>query len=274
MKENGLTGKEILFEEIKVLQMDVLSAIDYFCSERGIRYSMSNGTLLGAVRHKGYIPWDDDIDIYVPREDYNRLISEFPMLYKGRYKIVSLERDSLWDKPYAKAYDDKTIMIENIISKANIGVNIDIFPIDEVPDDNNEWIEYDKARRRQQNLFALKFVKISSKRSLAKNIILLLFRLITGFYSTRKWAQKLDVLAQRHDGKGYGRCFECCQGIFQKKPFSKVLFDNIVDFPFEDRHFKAFVDADVYLRNGFGDYMQLPPVEKRVTHHSFKAYWK
>lgn len=267
-------GKEITLEEIKVLQMDVLEALDEFCDANNIRYSMACGTLLGAIRHKGYIPWDDDIDIYVPREDYKRLMAEFPDRYRDRYKIASLERDMLWEKPYAKAYDDRTLLYENSVSKKDIGVNIDIFPIDDVPDSDEEWRKYDNERRRQQGLFILKTVRLNRNRPFRKNIILALFHIGTCLYPTRKWAKKLDILAQKNNGKGYSRCFECCQGIFQKQPFPKKIFNNIINIPFEDRLFKSFSNADLYLRNGFGNYMQLPPEENRITHHDFRAYWR
>ncbi len=273
MIERKKHGKEITLEELKVLQMDILDAIDEFCCKNGIRYSLACGSLLGAIRHKGYIPWDDDIDIYVPREDYEKLVNIFPENYKGRYKIASLERDSLWDKPYAKGYDNYTEWEEDAEKKENIGVNIDIFPVDEVPS-GEEWTKYNKNRRREQILFSMKFIHVSPQRSLFKNLTLILFRVITFFYSTRAWAKRIDKQAQRFNGKGYDHYFECCQGIFQKNPFPMHLFDEIVETPFEDRFYKRFANADIYLRNGFGDYMKLPPKEKRVSHHAFKAFWK
>lgn len=274
MKHEYNLGKEILLDELKVLQMDVLTLIDEFCIEHNIRYSMACGTLLGAIRHRGYIPWDDDIDICVPREDYKKLIAEFPNTYKGKIKLASLERDLDWERPYAKAYDDRTVLLEKANTKDVIGVNIDVFPIDEVPDNDKEWFSYDKKRRFLQTLFALKFVKTSRSRSFLKNIGVILTHILTCFLSNRKFAHKIDIFSQLNNSKGYGRCFECCQGLLQKKPFSKSLFDCLIYIPFEDRSYMAFKDADKYLTNGYGDYMKLPPEEKRVTHHKFKAYWK
>lgn len=273
MTEQTGNYKEITLNELKVIQMDILQAIHFFCEKHSIRYSMACGTLLGAVRHKGYIPWDDDIDIYIPRADYRRLVNEFPPIYMNKYKIASLERDALWERPYAKAYDDRTVFKEQASMKEVIGVNIDIFPIDDVPD-GEEWEKYNKKRRRQQQLFTLKSVRFNPKRSLLKNLVLFLYKVATCFLSNRKWAEKLDRFSQKYNGKECKQCFECCQGIFQKNPFPKELFDDFVDLPFEDRVFKSFKDYDCYLRNGFGNYMQLPPEEKRVSHHDFKAYWK
>lgn len=266
--------KEISLEELKELQMDVLTAIDRFCSDNEITYSMAGGTLLGAVRHKGYIPWDDDIDIYLYRDDYNKLISTFPGVYDGHYKIASLERDKRWVRPYANAYDDRTVVIEESTEKERIGVNIDIFPIDNVPDDEQEWRDYDIPRRRMQRFHALRFVQYNKERSFIKNATVLLTRAVTCFISKRRMAMHLDKLAQKFDSQRTNYVFSNAQGIFVKRRFLKKVFDQVIDIPFEDRFFKGFADYDEYLHNAYGDYMKLPPEEKRVPHHGFKAYWK
>lgn len=266
--------KEISLDELKVIQMDVLTAIDKYCTQNGITYSLAGGTLLGAIRHKGYIPWDDDIDIYLYRDDYNKLINTFPDIYEGRYKIASLERDKEWERPYANAYDDKTIMIENSTEKKHIGVFIDVFPIDNVPDDEIEWRKYDVPRRRMQKFHALRFIRYNKNRSFFKNIVVLLTRGLTAFISRRRFAQYLDRLAKKYADCETKYVFSNAQGIFVKRRFFKKVFDRVVELPFEDRSFKGFADYDEYLRNAYGDYMKLPPVEKRISHHSFKAYWK
>ena len=272
-KTEEKSGNEIFLQELKVVQMDVLSAIDEYCQQHNIRYSMACGTLLGAVRHKGYIPWDDDIDIYIPRDDYKRLLDEFPITYKERYKIASLERDPQWELPYAKAYDANTLLVEDADCKETIGINIDIFPVDDVPN-GPEFQKYNKRRRLEQTLFALKSVRRSKTRSYAKNMIILLVRFVTFFYTKRRWAKRLDKLAQKYNNKGYDSCFECCLGMLQRRPFPKQLFSNFIELSFEGRKYKSFKDYDVYLRNGYGDYMKLPPEEKRVSNHGFKGYWK
>ena len=253
--------------------MDVLSAIDHFCTENNITYSLAGGTLLGAIRHKGYIPWDDDIDIYLYRDDYNKLISLFPAVYYGRYKIASLERDKDWVRPYANAYDSLTVFKENTTEKKIIGVKIDVYPIDSVPDDMGKWQKYDKSRRFLQRIHALRFVKYSKSRGPWKNFILCLTKVFTFFISKRRFAEYLDKLAQRYNKDNTIYVFSNAQGILVKKRFLKKVFDNTIALPFEDRYFKAFANYDEYLRNAYGDYMKLPPVEKRVSHHDFYAYW-
>lgn len=274
MKKYQKHGNEIYLEEMKSLQMDVLTVIDKYCQSNGIRYSMACGTLLGAIRHKGYIPWDDDIDIYVPREDYKRLIKEFPKVYEGHYKLSSLERDEKWYIPFAKAYNDDTILIESSLIKEEKGVGIDIFPVDDVPDDEIEWLRYNRRRRFWLKLFVAKCSPLNKNDKFGKKFFRFFIHVLLCFCTKQRWAIFIDKLAQKHNGKGFSRCFECCQGLMQKRPFPKELFNDIVEIPFEDRLFKAFSNSDLYLRNGFGDYMQLPPIEKRVTHHIFHAYWK
>lgn len=266
--------KSIDIEELKKIQIEVCQAIHTFCVENGIKYSLGCGTCLGAARHHGYIPWDDDIDIYLLRKDYNRLIAEFPKIYGDHYELISLERDQHWLFPYAKAYDNRTLMIEGNGSNKQIGVNIDIFPIDDVPDNQEEWIKYDKRRRVLQNIQALTFVRPSKSRSLVKNTIIVLTSTIVTILGRRRFAEHIDKYAQKNDKKGFLRVFETCQGIFQKRPFPKTLFAELIEVPFENTKFFIFKNFDAYLKNGYGDWRKLPPVEKRVTHHAFNAYWK
>lgn len=267
-------GTKITLEDVKIIQMDILTAIDKFCKDHNIRYSLACGTLLGAIRHKGYIPWDDDIDIYMPREDYIRMMKEFPETYEGRYKIASLEREPLWDRLFAKAYDNTTLLIENACVNKHIGVCIDIFPIDDVPDNDQKWHSYNFWRKLHLNLLKTKYNSLNGNQSPIHKLAIALIQVLTCWYPKRKWIDYLDKLAQRNNNKGYSRCFECCQGLFQNKPFPKNLFDEIIDVVFEDRQFKAFANADTYLRNAYGNYMELPPENKRITIHDWEAYYK
>lgn len=260
--------------QILTIQLDILTAIHQFCCKNEINYSLACGTLLGARRHQGYIPWDDDIDIYLLREDYDKLISSFPETYKGLYKIASLERDPKWDRAYAKAYHCKTIFKEAISSNYPLGICIDIFPIDSVPKSPDEWRKYNRKRLFVQNLFSLKCMTLSNDRSLIKNLILLMSKVLLLPWSRRYIAKRISQIAQCYNGTDSDLVFENVLGIIAKRPFPKRFFLSMVDIRFENRIFRAFADADKYLEHTYGDWHKLPPEEKRITHHAFEAYLK
>lgn len=266
IKDNGITPSEL-----KVIQMDVLQAIDEFCGVNNIKYSLACGTLLGAARHKGYIPWDDDIDIYIPRADYLRLMRLFPDVYKGRYKLVSIERDRKWDRTSAKAYDIFTSFYEPGQSY-HLGVNIDIFPIDDVPDNEKEWNSFDKKRTFINKLLDNgRYSKVSINRFSCKRLFIQLFFCLV---SCRQLAELLNKYVQQFNKCNYSRCFESCTAVLVKNPFPKALFDDLILLPFEDREYYVFADYDTYLTASYGNWRELPPEEKRVSHHIYKATWK
>lgn len=265
--------KSIKLEELKVIQMDVLEVIDQFCHENNIRYSLACGSFLGSIRHNGYIPWDDDIDIYVPREDYERLIRIFPEELNN-IKLISLERESKWNRAYAQAYDCRTIMDEHANQPIKVGVYIDIYPIDSVPDSDAEWLKYNRLRRFLIRTYELKYIPIRWNRSILKNLVLIFGKTLLLPFGARRMAKFISLFAQKYNGKGYNRSFECVQGMLQKRPFMSSLMTEFTRTQFEDRQFMIMKDYDAYLSNAYGDYMQLPPVEKRVSHHKFEAYWK
>lgn len=274
MSSIQIRKRSIDLEELKIIQLDILSAVDEFCCNNDIHYSLACGTLLGAVRHGGYIPWDDDIDIYLLRSDYDRLIKEFPNIYHERYRFVTLERDAKWSRAYGKIYDANTVIKEATMETFELGVNIDVFPIDNVPQDKIKWQKYNKRRKILQNIYLVKVIKFRNERSLLKNLFLILCKIICFLFSSRFVAECIQKVAKRYNDSETSKVYETCQGLFQKHPFRKSLFDNLIVLPFEDRKFMAFADYDEYLTNAYGDWHQLPPKEKRISHHVFQAFWK
>lgn len=265
--------KEIKLEELKVLQMDILSAVHNFCIKHGIKYSLACGTMLGAARHHGYIPWDDDIDIYLLREDYDKLMLTFPECLDGKYRFVTLERNKKWNRAYGKIYDSRTIFKEQADSPLNLGVNIDVFPIDKVPENKSEWNLYNKIRRFFQRIYSIKVISFRKERNLIKNIFLLFAKVLLFPFSSRDISLFLQKIALRYNTTPSKLVFETVQGLYQKNPFPLILFDELSLYKFEDRQYYGFFDADSYLTNGYGNWRQLPPKHKQVSHHVFKAYW-
>ena len=268
--------KTIGLDELKALQLDLLQAVDAFCEEKGIAYSMSCGTMLGAIRHKGYIPWDDDIDICMLRADFNKLVSLFPKVLNGKYIFVSLERDSKWDRAYGKIYDSRTHFYEPDRAKYKgypLGINIDVFPIDNVPEEENRWLKYNKKRLFLQKVYAIKYIELTS-REWYKNIVLILLKGLLLPFSKRSLAELLDKWGQRYNEIDSSKVFECSQGLHLKHGFNKSIFFQRNKYPFEDRLFMGFTNYDEYLKNAYGEYMKLPPIEKQVSHHEFEAFWR
>lgn len=266
--------RRIELKELKTIQLDILTAIDEFCSSNDIKYSIACGTMLGAVRHGGYIPWDDDIDIYMLREDYNRFETLFPQTLNKYLCLASIKRLSNWTLPFAKVYDNRTLIIEKRSKQSYIGVNIDIFPIDDVPEDEREWNEYNTIRRKKILDLRHKKLRFSLLNSFAKNLGVIAYSLKFLFTSSRSLAVECNQLAQKFNNKGFDRVFENSLGMSVKQPFSKNLFDDIIDIQFEGRYFKGFKNYDEYLTCVFGNYMVLPPSEKRISEHTIDAYWK
>lgn len=127
--------KEITkIDELKFISYNILKFVADFCEINNIKYYLFAGTLLGAIRHEGFIPWDDDIDIAIPRDDYEKFIIEFDRNNDVNYKVLSIENSNKYYLPYAKVIDNRTLLFEDGKESMPIGVFIDIFPLDSIPD--------------------------------------------------------------------------------------------------------------------------------------------
>jgi lipopolysaccharide cholinephosphotransferase len=266
--------KEIGTEEFKKISLDILLAVHEFCQDNNIKYSLACGTLIGAIRHKGFIPWDDDIDIYIVREDYNRFISIFPQLYKEKFSLISLERSSQWNCAFAKVYDSRTIMIEDKRTDIEgLGIGIDIFPIDQAPDDDEIWCQYEKKRKILRGLYEMKELRWRKTRSFMKNVIVEFCSLFLFPFPARFFASWMSSYGQKYNGQRSDYYAENCYGMPNNR-FPKSDFFHTIDWPFENYTFKIMIGYDDYLTRFYGDYMQLPPLEKQSYHHHYVAYWK
>jgi len=255
--------KKLSIEECRKISLDILTDIADFCEKNGITYFLSVGTLLGAIRHKGYIPWDDDIDIMMPRPDYKRLLNE----YNGKYKLLKPETGLLY---YAKAYDPSTVKYEaktDYKKNKAIGVDIDIFPLDGIVNDEKE-IE----RLYKKECFLEALLRLSNQPIfIKKNPIKWINRIIPRIIGSRNLVRMIEKNAQTYD---YETSDYVIRMRYSPNGFTGALPKSVFEKAygeFEGHTFCIPKGYDQFLTAFFGDYMQIPPEDKRVT-HIFECY--
>ena len=251
--------------ELRSLQMGILDDVHRFCEANGLRYFLSSGTLIGAVRHGGYIPWDDDLDIYMPREDYERFLATSQDA-GGTYRAIDPKREAHYYYTFAKVVDTRTRMVEAETRGYEIGVYIDVFPVDYVSDNIKERA---RAFRLKKLLYKIRRCKISNDNPLRSRLAYWCYRsLPVTVGMLNRWIERLIV----RKAPTQTVCNMTEAGPALKGCFPAADIASTVDIAFEDKTYKTMVGYKDYLAHTYGDYMQLPPVEQRVTHH-FEAWW-
>ena len=266
--------KRLDYSQLKVIQLNILKDVDAFCRENNITYYLTYGTLLGAVRHQGYIPWDDDIDIAMPRKDYEKFLSNYNLngSKKNVYQVVAIELNNAYPYPFGKVQDLSTVLLEYSDINYPLGINIDIFPIDGLPVDLNKSDKHFLKIKWLMMIMNLKKVKITIKRSFLKNLILLIGKILTLLIPYRFIVCKMSYIAQRYDYEksDYVSNLSCPDGKHERT--SKRVFENSIEILFEGNNFYAPIGYHEWLHNIYGDYMKMPPVPERVSHHKFEIY--
>lgn len=265
--------KEIELEELKRIQLSILDKVATFCDKNSLTYYLGYGTLLGAVRHKGYIPWDDDIDILLPRPDFEKFLATFNVA-EEELEVLSWRNTPNWNIPFAKVHNMRTSFEENTRIPFDMGVNIDVFPIDGLSNDKETATTLVRRILFYSKVRCYKGVSFSSSRSFFRNMLVLGVRVVYSVFSNQYLLKKINTLAT-----SYNYDDSCFVGqvlypanvgeIIEKNAFKESLL-----VPFEGYSFKIFMSYDKWLTQVYGDYMQYPPLEEQVTHHAFKAYWK
>lgn len=260
-------------DDIKKIQIELLTNFADFCKENNIYYTLAYGTLIGAVRHKGFIPWDDDVDVVIPRPDYERFIELTnghiiaPNIYVLSYKHKNCTY------PFVKLIDNRTIVEEKFASDIKIGVWIDVFPVDgnfknsflNAVQYKSAWLVR-KLIEIKRNDFASGTTKV---KKLAKGVIYP-FTKILSFDLLLKITDNICQLKNFEKSDIIGSII-WTDGIYER--IDKNKFMKSIDVEFEGYVFNAPSNYDEYLHNVYGDYMQLPPANERIP-HDFKAWWK
>ena len=264
--------KELDIKDIKTITTDILYDFDVICNENKIEYSVGYGTMLGAVRHKGFIPWDDDVDVIMTRDNYNKLL-KVKSSFEPMYSLMSIDTDKQFTAPLAKIIDNRTELIQksHAAERVKMGVYIDVFILDTVP----------KNLRQRKLLYKELFVlqkAWSFCENRPKETDPLILKKIREIFNKTDFARGFSIwmnyIAKR---KRNSEVYSNLMYSVYNRSKEEIGIDNIChlrEYNFENIKVSGVENADSYLKNLYGDYMNLPPVEQRVTHHNYVAYYK
>ena len=255
--------------------IDVLSAFIRICEAQGLRYFCAGGTAIGAVRHQGMIPWDDDIDVFMPRPDYDRFLRLAAQSMPEGYEVLSPYATKDYPMYFAKMCNARTTLLENERIPCVFGLYIDIFPLDGACDDIETCYREKRRFKRLMN----KLEAVSTHNSFGEYIGLLTKRREWGRFAVktvafccrswlRRWLLKqMDSIAYGHDYALSSRVVTYSGAYQRQEIYPKAWLETPQMFAFEGLMVNLPHDYDAYLRHFFGDYMTLPPVEQRASHH-------
>ncbi|MDO5394775.1 MAG: LicD family protein [Bacteroidales bacterium] len=244
--------------------LDILLAFGKVCQEHGLRYCICGGTMIGAVRHKGFIPWDDDLDVSMPRPDYERLIAHSAEWLPEPYEFVCAENDPDYPLPFGKIQDASTTLIERPHLFYLGGCYIDIFPFDAYPD---SFIKRKWQRARYQYLKKVLYFVHRDPYRHGHGPASWLPLLARRFYTLSGVQRRIRKVMTAYD---YDKChYAASYTDGYKKILPKETMDTYVPYEFEGHTVQGIKDYDRYLSAMYGDYMTLPPVEDRWQHNFY-----
>ncbi len=250
--------------EIKKIEWDLLCQFADYCDQKGIRYYLGGGTLLGAIRHKGFIPWDDDIDIIMPRPDYNKFLSE-----NEREHAFCI--GSIWNRsaniPFIKLFDTSTIIKQKYSKCYHTGhLWIDIFPLDGLPNSKISLFLHYKISRLMRKMLTLSESNFTEGTSRIKIIGKIMLYPVAKLIGAPRWAIWLDRFSQRIKFENSYYIGGLVWGYGPQERMVKAKFLPYSDVSFEGRKFHAPKCWHIYLKNLYGNYMKYPPKNKRLNH--------
>jgi len=264
--------KLITTQEMRKIQLELLDKVMSFCTRKSLKCILAGGSLIGAVRHQGFIPWDDDIDLEMPRHDYEIFLSEF--IGDNCCKVISRNKNKQFYLPYAKVYDPRTYFQEDSQGAIPIGVNLDIFPQDNLYDDFDSCLAICKRIKKWQNCLKLKQIPIR-KREFSKNLLLLLGKISLFFVPLSFILNKIEKIAQSCDNTNSKYVAAIASLTYgNREIMPREWFADTINLKFEGKLYPCPAGYHNILTQMYGDYMTPPPPEKQTTHHRYQVYWK
>lgn len=268
---------KLCLKEIHQASLNVLKDLDRFCRENSIRYYVFFGTLIGAVRHKGFIPWDDDIDVIMLRSDYDKFLEEYSQ--RGKYRVVNYKTEPKCPFMISRVSDDSYSLYSKYGPNYKIGAFVDVYPFDFIGENLSQIAR--KARYTQK--FSSRLTKslernvfgvIKDTHNGIKKWLLLLAYIIPkmmgcGYYR-RKLLDLLDIDSKNKTDCKYVGCV--LWDLTKESAFDIELLEETVDLEFENMMVMAPAKYDFILSQIYGDYMKIPPESEQISHHYYQIY--
>ena len=265
--------KEMTLEELQQVEFDLLDVFANFCDKHGLTYFLAYGTLIGAARHRGFIPWDDDIDVMMPRPDYEKFLELY--VDSGRYVLKTHDRDSSYFYPFAKLVNSDTKFIECNCDESTLGVFVDIFPLDGVPT-NKIRQRYRALKWRVLRVLTIHGFNVESRDSYLKNnqrakwIISNIAGTMAKPFKFSSIDKAVNSLSTVSDYENFEMAY-CCWQTYSFNSVPKKWFRDYALLPFGDKEYKVHVGWDEWNTHIYGDYMTPP---EHPDHSHGKGYWK
>lgn len=264
-------GEELSLSDIQDRLFQMMVAFDEFCRAHGLKYCIAYGTLIGAVRHKGFIPWDDDVDFYMPREDYEELMKYSSL--NDDFELVNLYRHGQYYYPYTygNIVDKKTLMVANNMSLCTgKGLSIDLLPVDVLPKDmkkrNSLLSRVLRYRRIIDLLHSRRFISGGVKLKIKKILASLL-----GWIDETRVLIKIDNMVKSTPKAEQSKdSMQMVLATPRVYPYS--IFTDPIELEFNGRMFYAPKNYDAMLTEMYGDYMTIPPQKDRYNHNMHVHY--
>lgn len=265
---------DIDLKHIQQCELMIAKELKRICEKHDINYIMGYGTLLGAIRHKGFIPWDDDMDFAFLREEYDRLIEVCKTELDDKFFLQTWDTDPEYPHPYGKILLKNTYVEEYFSknTKSIKGIFIDLFPLDLIPDDTDKqkkFIKNDFFFRR--SLWMKKgHGKLILKQNLKQKLKYIFSRCLFALFPYNYLKPKYKNMLIQYNNEDNSLVYDFA--VKHNDYYSRALLDNVTYYDFEDTQFPAPCKYDEYLTKLYGDYMKLPPVEERGKQHTLINY--